>query len=181
MREQKTAEGRTRDEATMILNHKAALDFLLSQPDYLAEFSVSHVEDIHSILVRDLGVERDLRSRRVGIIGTNYRPLDNEFQIREAMEATCHLINATSCVFSKALLALALISYIQPFTDGNKRTACLCCNALLLAHRFCPLTFRPVHPSDYKKAILLFYEQNNLSAIKSPFLQQVHFATETYF
>ena len=67
LREQQTAEGRTRDEATMLLNHKAALDFLLSEPDYLAELSSSRVEDIHSILIRDMGGERNLRTRRVGI------------------------------------------------------------------------------------------------------------------
>lgn len=78
LREQEPSEGRTRDEATMLLNHKTALDFLLTQPDYLAVFSVSHAEDIHSILIRELGTERNLRSHRTGIIGTNYRPPDNE-------------------------------------------------------------------------------------------------------
>jgi len=43
--------------------------------------SVSKIEDIHSLLVKELAVERNLRKRRVGISGTNYRPLDNEFQI----------------------------------------------------------------------------------------------------
>lgn len=34
--EQRTAEGKTRDEATMLLNHKAALDFIVSEPDLFA-------------------------------------------------------------------------------------------------------------------------------------------------
>ena len=181
LREQQTAEGRTRDEATMLLNHKAALDFLLSEPDYLAELSVPRVEDIHSILIRDLGVERNLRARRVGITGTNYRPLDNEFQIREAMEATCHLVNTADNAFTKALLTLVLISYIQPFTEGNKRTARLCCNALLISQHCCPLSFRTVSALDYKKACLLFYEQNNLAALKNILIEQTRFAISQYF
>jgi Fic family protein len=33
----------------------------------------------------------------------------------------CSLINARDDGFEKALLAVVLISYIQPFEDGNKR------------------------------------------------------------
>lgn len=179
--EKQTAEGKTREEATMLLNHKAALDFILSNPDYLEQLSVSRIEDIHSLLVQDLGVERNIRQRRVGIIGTNYRPLDNEFQIREALESSCRLINGTDCIFSKALLVLVLISYIQAFTDGNKRTARITANAVLIANRYCPLSFRSVDSIDYKKAMLLFYEQNNLSAFKQIFMEQFEFAVNTYF
>ena len=179
--EQRTAEGKTRDEATMLLNHKAALDFLVKEPDYLQKLSVAHIEDIHSILVRNLQVDRNIRQRRVGITGTNYRPLDNEFQIREALEATCHLVNATSCIFSKALLALVLLSYIQAFMDGNKRVARLTSNAILIAHGYCPLSFRSVESIDYKKAMLIFYEQNNISPFKKIFMEQFEFAVKSYF
>ena len=179
--EQRTAEGKTRDEATMLLNHKAALDFIVSEPDYLQHLSVAHIEDIHSILVRDLQVDRNIRNRRVGITGTNYRPLDNEYQIREALESTCNLVNATPCVFSKALLVLVLLSYIQAFMDGNKRVARLTSNAVLIAHGYCPLSFRSVESIDYKKAMLIFYEQNNISAFKKIFMEQFEFAVKSYF
>ncbi len=179
--EQRTAEGKTRDEATMLLNHKAALDFIVAESDYLQHLSVAHIEDIHSILVRDLQVDRNIRHRRVGITGTNYRPLDNEYQIREALEATCHLVNTTSCIFSKALLVLVLLSYIQAFMDGNKRVARLTSNAVLIAHGYCPLSFRSVESIDYKKAMLIFYEQNNISAFKKIFMEQFEFAVKSYF
>lgn len=179
--EQRTAEGKTRDEATMLLNHKAALDFIVAEPDYLQQLSVAHIEDIHSILVRDLQVDRNIRHRRVGITGTNYRPLDNEYQIREALEATCKLVNETSCIFSKALLVLVLLSYIQAFMDGNKRVARLTSNAVLIAHGYCPLSFRTVESLDYKKAMLIFYEQNNISAFKKIFMEQFEFAVKSYF
>jgi Fic family protein len=35
LKEQETAAGKTRDEATMLLNHKAALDFILEHPTYV--------------------------------------------------------------------------------------------------------------------------------------------------
>ena len=179
--EQRTADGKTRDEATMLLNHKAALDFIVSEPDYLQNLNIAHIEDIHSILVRDLQVDRNIRHRRVGITGTNYRPLDNEYQIREALDNMCRLVNETSCVFSKSLLVLVLLSYIQAFMDGNKRVARLASNAVLIAHGYCPISFRSVESLDYKKAMLIFYEQNNISAFKKIFMDQFEFAVKSYF
>lgn len=181
LKEKKTASGKTKDEAIMLLNHKDALDFILDVPDYLQTLSVRRIEDIHSILTKELGVERNIRHRRVGITGTNYQPLDNEFQIREALEDTVRLINDKPGIFDKALLALVLLSYIQAFTDGNKRTARIVSNGILIANGYCPISFRTVDSIDYKKAMLMFYEQNNIAAFKRIFIDQFLFAVKTYF
>ena len=181
LRESKTADGKTKEEAVMLLNHKDALRFVLDNPDYLQQLTVSHIEDIHQLLTKELSVDRGIRHRRVGITGTNYRPLDHEFQIREAMHDTCDLINSRDNVFEKALLALVLLSYIQAFSDGNKRTARITSNAILIANGYCPLSFRSVDSIDYKKAMLIFYEQNNLYAFKQIFIDQFDFAVREYF
>lgn len=181
LRESKTAEGKTKEEAVMLLNHKDALRFILDNPDYLQELSISRIEDIHQLLTKELSVDKGIRHRRVGITGTNYRPLDNEFQIREALCDTCNLINGKNNVFEKALLALVLLSYIQAFSDGNKRTARITSNAILMANGYCPLSFRTVDSIDYKKAMLIFYEQNNLYAFKQIFIEQFEFAVREYF
>jgi len=181
LREKETASGKTKDEAIMLLNHKDAIDFIVENPDYLNQLSISNIEDIHSILVKELAIDKNLRKRRIGISGTNYRPLDNEFQIIEALSSTCELINDKENTFEKALLILLLISYIQPFMDGNKRTARIVSNAILLNSSYCPISFRTVDSIDYKKAMLLFYEQNNISAFKEIFINQFEFAVDTYF
>lgn len=181
LKDKKTASGKTKEEAIMLLNHKDALDFVLDVPDYLKELSVHRIEDIHSILTKELEVDRNIRHRRVGITGTNYRPLDNEFQIREALEDTCTLVNGKDNVFEKALLTLVLLSYIQAFVDGNKRTARITSNAILIANGYCPISFRTVDSIDYKKAMLMFYEQNNIAAFKKIFIEQFLFAVKTYF
>ena len=126
-------------------------------------------------------MDKGIRKRRVGITGTNYYPLDNEHQIREALEDSCRLINGKENVFEKALLALVLLSYIQAFSDGNKRTARITSNAILIANNYCPISFRTVDSVDYKKAMLIFYEQNNISAFKKIFIEQFAFAVRTYF
>ena len=45
----------------------------------------------------------------------------------------------------------------------------------------CPLSFRTVDSIDYKKAMLIFYEQNNLHAFKKIFIDQYEFAVREYF
>ena len=181
LKDKETAAGKTNEEAIMLLNHKVAIDFITENPDYLIPLSISKIEDIHSLLIKELPVDKNLRKRRVGISGTNYRPLDNEFQIREALEYTCKLVNKKENIFEKALLILVLISYIQPFMDGNKRTARIVSNAILMNYKHCPLSFRTVDSVDYKKAMLLFYEQNNISRFKDIFINQFEFAVKTYF
>lgn len=181
LKEKQTASGKTKEEAVMLLNHKDALDFVLADSEYLKEISVRRIEELHAILTKELNIDKGIRKRRVGITGTNYYPLDNEHQIREALEDSCRLINGKENIFEKALLALVLLSYIQAFSDGNKRTARITSNAILIANNYCPISFRSVDSVDYKKAMLIFYEQNNISAFKKIFIDQFSFAVRTYF
>jgi len=175
------ARGKKKEEAQMLLNHKIALDYIIENSDYFKEITVSKIEEVHTLLVKDLGIDPNIRETMVGITGTNYRPLDNKFQIKEALIEMCKLVNARYDIFEKTLLVLSLISYIQPFSDGNKRTARLIGNAILLSRGDCPLSFRSVDPIDYKKALLLFYEQNSLEVFKLLFIAQYEFAVNTYF
>lgn len=181
LKEKETADGKPKDDAIMLLNHKDAINFIVAHPDFVVPLTVRGIEDIHSVLVKDLGVDRNIRQRRVGISGTNYQPLDNEHQIREALGDMCALLNEKTDVFEKSLLGLVLLSYIQAFADGNKRTARIVSNAILIAHGYCPISFRTVDSLEYKKAMLLFYEQNNISAFKKIFISQYEFAVNTYF
>lgn len=181
IKEKETAAGKTKDDAVMLLNHKEAFDFIVENVDYLNPISISRIEDIHSILIKELGVDRNIRIRKVGISGTNYNPLDNEYQIREALIETCNLINSKKSVFEKALLALVLLSYIQPFADGNKRTARIISNAIFVANKYCPISFRTIDSIEYKKSMLIFYEQNNIVPMKQIFINQFEFAVNTYF
>lgn len=179
--EKQEAENKTKEEAIMLLNHKQVITYLMEHKDLAQTLTLRTLEEIHSVLIKDLNVGRNLRSRAVGITGTAYRPPDNEYQIRENLERMCDLINSKDNGFEKALLAVVLISYIQPFEDGNKRTGRMIGNALLIADDACPLSYRSVDSLDYKKAMLLFYEQNNLAAFKTIFLEQNEFGVKNYF
>ena len=169
------------EEATMLLNHKSAIEYTRENADLFSHLSVSKIIDVHTLLTQKLGISKTIRKRLVRITGTKYTPPDNSFVIEEALENLCTIVNTKKNAYEKALLALLLISYIQPFDDGNKRTARLIANALLMASNCCPLSYRSISPSEYKKSILLFYEMNNINAFKKIFISQYQFAVGNYF
>ncbi|MFH1565578.1 MAG: Fic family protein [bacterium] len=175
------ALGHSKEEAVMILNHKSAFETIMENIKDFRKISFSQITQLHNILVKDLNVETGIRSQAVGITGTKYVPLDNKWQIKEAIETLIATINKSKYPLEKALLAITMISYIQPFADGNKRTARMLANAILVAHDFYPLSYRSVDESYYKKALIIFYEQNSLYPLKEIIKDQYLFAINTYF
>ena len=175
------ASGKSAEETQMLLNHKKALDYVLEEPDYFGEISIAKILELHRLLVEGLPITSGIRNGMVGITGTNYHPLDNRFQIQEALERLVSVLGMTEHPLEKALIAVLLISYIQPFEDGNKRTARILGNAILVAANYCPLSYRSVDEIEYKKAMILFYEQNNIRYFRKLFLEQFRMAVNTYF
>lgn len=181
IKNQKEAVGKSRDEAVMILNHKTAFEEILKAKKDFKTITVSEINQLHNILTKGLGISSGIRKQAVGITGTTYRPLDNEHQIREVFEKTVDIVNKVKNPFEKALIVHVMLPYIQPYVDGNKRTARMLTNAILLAYDLYPLSYRSVDEDEFKKALILFYEQESLCAIKRLFIEQVKFANETYF
>lgn len=182
IKENKEAEGHKKEEAVMILNHKKTLDYILENRDNFKNLTLRKIEDVHSLIVDGLSVAKGLRKKAVGITGTKYRPLDNEYQIKEAMEKMIEFVNnKLTDPFSKVIFTMLMISYIQPFEDGNKRSSRLLGNAVLLSGDICPLSYRSINEADYKKAVILFYEQNSARFFKELFIEQFKFAIDNYF
>lgn len=174
------ASGHTKDEAIMILNHKKAFQYILKHTKAYKKISILLIEDIHRILVEGLRVSFGLRKKQIGITGSGYGPLSVPSQIREAIKNLCAAIAKMKDPYSKALLALLGISYIQPFEDGNKRTARLLANAILVAHDCAPLSYRGVDEILYKESTLVFYEKNSIVPMRDIFIKQYLFACEQY-
>ncbi len=172
---------KTKQETQMILNHKDAFNETLINLDIFKNLSVKDIEFIHNTLTKKLWINSNIRKNIVWITGTQYKPLDNEFQIKEALQNMVELINFKQNFFEKAFLALLLISYIQAFEDWNKRTARMLTNTILLAHNSIPLSYRWVDVIEYKKATILFYELNNITYFKKIFIEQFEDAVKNYF
>lgn len=178
--EHQEAKGHTKQEAIMILNHKKALDMIFTHQQEYSRIDQKKIEDLHRILIQDLGVKAGFREKSVRITGSNYIPPKGDVLIPGIIRLV-EVVNMLEHPVEKAFALLVLHSYLQPFDDGNKRTARILSNAILVAHQCCPLSYRSVNPTEYKKTLLLFYEQQSFANFKNLFLEQYLFATENYF
>ncbi len=181
IKENVEGKGKSKEETQMILNHKDAFNETIQNKERFIKLDYHDIEYIHSVLTKGLGVTKNIRNIGVGITGTKYRPLNNSFQLKEVLQKMINLINKKESFLEKAFLAVILVSYIQAFEDGNKRTARMFSNAILLAHNSIPLSYRIVDIEEYKKASLLFYELNNISYFKKIFIEQFEDAVKNYF
>ena len=172
---------RSDSETAMILNHKKAYEFLLDQTkDGSLILNRATLEKIHSLVVDGLDISTGLRKATIGISGSLYRPLSIMSQIQEQLDNLIDCINSKSSIYEKALIAVIGESYLQPFEDGNKRTARVITNGLLLQAGYAPLSYRSVNEQDYKEACLIFYEQNSIEPFKKLFIEQYIFAANNY-
>jgi len=178
--ENKAATGKSREETQMILNHKDAFEFVLANSGRFKRINRALIEELHKIIVKGFGVGLNLRRKPVGVVGSIYRPLDNEYQISEAFDNLLPVLEKVETPYAKALLAKIGIAYIQPFEDGNKRTSRLMANGVLLAYGLAPLSYRSVDESEYREAMLVFYELNSIVPIKKIFISQYDFAARNY-
>ena len=156
-------------------------DHVLKAPENFREISIGKILELHRLLVEGLSITPGIRNGRVGIVGSNYSPPENRVQIEAAMEGLVALLRRTEHPLERAMLAVLLLSCIQPFEDGNKRTARILGNAILVAANYCPLSYRSVDETGYRKAVILFCEQNNLGYFRKLFLEQFRMAVTTYF
>lgn len=175
-----TAKGKTKEETQMILNHKEAFDFVYKNRGVFKTLTKENLRTVHDLVVKDLDIDTGFRKSPVGISGSVYRPLDNVYQIEDAVERLSLALGRVETTYAKALLVLLGISYIQPFDDGNKRVARIITDAVLLSGGLAPLSYRSVDPKRYKEAMLLFYEINSVIPFKRIFIEQYDFAAKNY-
>jgi Fic family protein len=181
LREMRFAKGKDKAEAQMILNHKKALDFILANKNYFKDITLNKIIKTHELLTEKIDIKKDFRDHPVGITGTIYRPLPRKKDIENAMSKLVEALSKVTNPFVRAFIVLVMIAYIQPFEDGNKRTSRIIANAVLYSHDKAMLSYRDIDSVEYKKAMILFYEQNNISYIKEIFIAQFEFAVENYF
>jgi Fic family protein len=149
-------------ETQMILNHKEAFKFIFHYRQKFKQLTIDKIEDLHRTLVHSLNVKYGIRTIKT-------------------LETLTAKLNHIQAPMIKAIFAISVLSYIQPFEDGNKRTSRLLGNAILLSNNYCPLSYRNINEIHYKKALLVFYENQNIQPFKELILAQYRFAVENYF
>jgi Fic family protein len=156
------AEGRSAEEALMILNHKRAIELLVDQAEDLG-FSAMLVRNLHACLaeglVADPAAAGALRAGAVYIERSAYLPPQLPQVVEEMFALFLARASAISDPFEQSFFALVHIPYLQPFADVNKRTARLAANIPLIRENLCPLSFVDVTERDYVDAVLGVYER----------------------
>jgi len=163
------ADGRSADEATMILNHKRAIEFLV---DNVAElgFSRTMVTNLHGCLaeglLKDPAAVGAPRTTLVAIEGTPYVPPQEPQMIEELFGQLIAKAAAIEDPFEQSFFAMVQLPYLQPFLDINKRTSRLAANIPLVRENLVPLSFLDVTGRDYVDGILSVYELTDVALLR---------------
>ena len=158
-------------ETQMILNHKAAINLLVEQAEYVG-FNRHTILSLHALLADNLLDPRAcgrLRSVPVTIGGTPYHPLEIPQLIDECFTQILETAAAIEDPFEQAFFALVQLPYLQPFEDVNKRVSRLAANLPLIRDNLCPLSFIDVPDRDYIDGILGVYELGRTELLRDVF------------
>jgi Fic family protein len=160
------AKDKTEFETQMILNHKNAISFIVENSDlFKQDIKFSTLEELHRIISHNLGIDSGLRKKIIRISASNYRPLSNPHQLREHADSVLRIISNINNPVLRALIALALIPYLQTFEDGNKRTGRMLANGILIHSISRGFSLRRLTARQLALAYLSFYEFNSLQAL----------------
>ncbi len=163
-----TAAGKDASEAQMILNHKAAIEYIVdtATDDKITSHEVCSIHALLSEnLLGDPGASGRVRTIAVGIGGTTYIPIDNPHVLNDCFRLFIEKVNLIKNPFEQSFFSFVQLSYLQAFEDVNKRTARLVANIPLIRENLKPLSFIDVDQSAYVKALLGVYEKNDISLI----------------
>lgn len=155
------------EDTLMLLNHKSAIEFMVDAVP-TEGITAPVIVDLQAKLMRDLLRDaRDIgsiRRRVVNIDGSVYSPSSIPSLLEETLNAIVDKVRNIRNPVEAAFFLWVNLAYLQPFSDGNKRTSRLSANMPLMLYNCAPLSFLDVERSDYATAMLGVYEQRNVAA-----------------
>ena len=167
------AEGKDRLETQMILNHKDAIELLVTEANEIG-FNRYTILNLHAMLANNLLADPDapgrLRQIAVGIGKSAFHPLEVPQMIEECFDQILASANAIEDPFEQAFFVMVQIPYLQPFDDVNKRVSRLSANIPLIKANLSPLSFQDVPNDLYTQAVLGVYELRQIELLKDVFI-----------
>ncbi|MGD8257714.1 MAG: Fic family protein, partial [Desulfobacterales bacterium] len=168
-----SAPGKTPFETQMVLNHKAAIEFLVDAADETG-FDRRTILNIHALLsdnlLGDPKASGRLRAIPVSIGKSVYEPLAMPQLIDELFSQILSIASAISDPYEQAFFVTVHLPYLQPFEDVNKRVSRLAANIPLIRHNLCPLSFLDVPEDQYINGLLGVYELNRTELLRDVFV-----------
>jgi Fic family protein len=180
------AKGRTPGddlEASMLLNHKDAIEFMVDAvPEY--GITVPVVRNIQSLLMQGLLENPDslgaIRQTVVNITDSVYVPTQVPNLLEEMLGMVVDKARQIKNPVEAAFFIWVNIAYLQPFEDGNKRTSRLCANLPLMLSNCAPLSFLDVEQQDYAIAVTGVYERLDITMATELFVWTYQRSIEKY-
>ncbi len=167
------AEEKAPRDAQMILNHKAAIEFLVQSAGEIG-FNRHTILNLHALLADNLLEDQSaagrLRHEGVAIGGSVYMPPEIPQVIDECFNQLLETASAIEDPFEAAFFVMIQLPYLQPFIDVNKRVSRLALNIPLIRRNLAPLSFIAVPDQTYTRGLLGVYELNRIDLIKDVFL-----------
>lgn len=166
------AEKKSRKELQMILNHKAAIQFMLAENADIG-LNAYTLLNLHALLSDNLiGTYHRgrLRTGRIFITHSPYEPLANREGIEELFTLLVQKAASIRNPFEQAFFLLVHLPYLQPFWDVNKRVSRVAANIPLIRAQAAPLSFVDVPKQLYFDAHLAVYELNRLELLRELFI-----------
>jgi hypothetical protein len=149
-------------DAQMILNHKAAIEYLVLT-DVPRPLDRDTIYALHVFLsdglISDPMDGGRIRNIPVEIYGSSYRPLALPASLDALLTHVLLMANEIKHPLEQSLFLMVHLPYLQPFIDVNKRVSRLAANIPLIAANLAPLSFINVPPKSYSKAVLAVYER----------------------
>ena len=167
------AENKDQMEAKMILNHKAAIEFLIENIQSVG-FNRYTMLNLHALLSDALLANPDasgrLRHIAVGIGASVYEPPDTPQLIDECFNQILRTAAAISDPFEQSFFIMVHLPYLQPFEDVNKRTSRLAANIPLMLNNLSPISFVEVPQRAYIDGIIGVYELNDTRLLQDVYV-----------
>lgn len=156
----------TDSDAVMLLNHKAAIEFLVDAVPAQG-LTAGLVRNLHAVLMQDLMADvvslGAIREKVVNISGTTYVPTQVPAVLQEMLERIVSTAQHIKNPLEAAFFLWVNLAYLQPFEDGNKRVSRLAANVPLMLYNRAPLSFLDVDREDYALAMMGVYESCDVS------------------
>ena len=181
------AAGKDALETQMILNHKAAIEYLVRQIGEEGGHVGINPETIIALhaflsdgLMPDAASCGRLRRRPVEIGGSVYLPIAMPQRIEELFGVVVEMAAEIHDPFEQSFFLMVHLPYLQPFEDVNKRVSRLAANIPFIQHNLSPLSFIDVAEKDYIEGMLGVYELNQVELLRDLFVRAYERSCQQY-
>ncbi|OCR84647.1 Fic family protein, partial [Campylobacter fetus] len=151
------------NDINSIVNLKNAWKFVLENIDYPLDFrylsQINKIVGNYNIVL----FAGQLRNSEVTMGGTKWKP---ELPNIEKIEETIKKINTIENITDRALTTTLYLMRTQPFYDGNKRTAMLAGNQIMIQNGKGIISIPLEHQEKFREMLIDYYETNRMNSIK---------------